>query len=298
MSQGARDGGETRADEVSANARVHHYHLHYRLISMSAPSLIDAHCHLDFDLFDNDRTEVMQRAEENNISDIIIPGTEKIYWDRIRNLCTGHSSEQSSSWPQLHACYGLHPYWVSENNRRDIESLKVYIDTSNPVAVGECGLDFRPQQADKKTQLHFFETQLNIAADARLPVVIHSVRATETVIQLIKKFKTPGGMIHSFSGSTEQARQLIDLNFYISLGGSVTYDNAKKIRKVAKEIPLTSLLLETDAPDQPDQKNQGKRNEPAYLVNTLEVISELREESAEAIATQTTTNAKTLFNIP
>jgi TatD DNase family protein len=265
---------------------------------MFAPSLIDAHCHLDFEVFDNDREEVMQRAYENTISDIIIPGTEKIYWDRIKKLCSGYSRERPSEGPKLHACYGLHPYWVSENNRRDIESLKVYIDTSNPVAVGECGLDFRPQQAAKKTQLHFFEAQLDIAAEARLPVVIHSVRATETVIQLIKKFKTPGGMIHSFSGSVEQARQLIDLNFYISLGGSVTYDNASKIKKVAKEIPLTSLLLETDAPDQPDQGNQGKRNEPAYLVNTLDVISELREEPAEAIAMQTTSNAKTLFNIP
>jgi TatD DNase family protein len=104
-------------------------------------------------------------------------------------------------------------------------------------------------------------------------------------------------MIHSFSGSSEQAKQLIDLNFYISLGGSVTYDNASKIKKVAKDIPLTSLLLETDAPDQPDQKNQGNRNEPAYLVNTLEAIAALRQEPAESIAIQTTTNAKTLFNI-
>jgi len=265
---------------------------------MDTPALIDTHCHLDFDLFDNDRTEVLQRAEENNISDIIIPGTEKIYWDRIRNLCTGHSSEQSSSWPQLHACYGLHPYWVTENNRQDIESLKGYIDINKPIALGECGLDFRPQHADKKTQLYFFEAQLHLAANAQLPVVIHSVRATEAVIQVIKKFKTLSGMIHSYSGSAEQARQLIELNFYISLGGSVTYDNASKIKKIAKEIPLTSLLLETDAPDQPDRKNQGKRNEPSYLVNTLDVISALREESSETIAKQTTANAKTLFRIP
>jgi TatD DNase family protein len=264
---------------------------------MSAPPLIDAHCHLDFEVFDNDRAEVTQRANENNISDIIIRGTEKAYWDRIKNLCTGNSSERSSSRPQLHACYGLHPYWVSENNRGDIESLKEYIENNNPVAVGECGLDFRRQHADEKTQLSFFEMQLNIATEAGLPVVIHSVRATETVIRLIKKFKTLSGMIHSFSGSFEQAKQLVDLDFYISLGGSVTYDNASKIKKVAKDIPLTSLLLETDAPDQPDQKNQGKRNEPAYLVNTLEAIAALRQESAEAIAIQTTTNAKTLFSI-
>ena len=104
-------------------------------------------------------------------------------------------------------------------------------------------------------------------------------------------------MIHSYSGSSEQARQLIDLNFYISLSGSVTYKHAKKIKAVVKEIPLTSLLLETDSPDQPDQKNFGKRNEPAYLINTLDVISALRDEQREIIAQQTTSNAKTLFNI-
>ena len=256
---------------------------------MPAVHLIDSHCHLDFEVFDNDRSEVLQRAKDNNISDIVIPGTEKIFWDRIKQLCENH--------PQLHACYGLHPYWVSNKNTQDLHALDTYIETSHPVALGECGLDFRPQQADKKTQLTFFEAQLTIANNHRLPLVIHSVKATEIVIQMIKKFKNLSGMIHSYSGSIEQARQLIDLNFYISLGGSVTYEHAKKIKKVAKEIPLTSLLLETDSPDQPDQKNSGKRNEPAYLINTLDVISALRDEQREVIARQTTSNAKTLFNI-
>lgn len=265
---------------------------------MSAPPLIDTHCHLDFEAFDNDRAEVMQRAYANDISDIIIPGTERIHWDRIKDLCSADTGEQPPGQPRLHPCYGLHPYWVCEKNRPDIEALIDYIDINRPIAVGECGLDFRPRQADKKTQLYFFETQLGIAADARLPVVIHSVRATETVIQLIKKNNSLRGMIHSYSGSLEQARQLIDLNFYISLGGSVSYDNASKIRRVAKEIPLTSLLLETDAPDQPDKINQQKRNEPAYLLNTLDVISGLRKQPAETIALQTTSNARDLFDIP
>ena len=256
---------------------------------MLTTTLIDSHCHLDFEVFDNDRSEVLQRAKDNNISDIVIPGTEKIFWDRIKHLCENN--------PYLHACYGLHPYWINNHNEQDIDALDTYIETSHPVALGECGLDFRPHQADKKTQLNFFEAQLTIANNHRLPVVIHSVKATESIIQMIKKFKNLRGMIHSYSGSTEQARQLIDLNFYISIGGSLTYDHAKKIKKVAKEIPLTSLLLETDSPDQPDQKNSGKRNEPAYLINTLDVISALRNEQREIIAQQTTSNAKTLFNI-
>jgi len=256
---------------------------------MPSFSLIDSHCHLDFEVFDDDRSTVLQRAKDNNISDIVIPGTEKIYWHRINDLC--------KKYPQLHPCYGLHPYWVNSHNKQDIEALKNYIENNRPIALGECGLDSRAQQADKKTQLYFFEAQLSLAENTQLPVVIHSVNATEIVIQTIKKFKNLNGMIHSYSGSAEQARQLIDLNFYISISGSVTYDNAKKIRKVVREIPLTSLLLETDSPDQPDQKNSGKRNEPAYLVNTLDVISELRDESRESIAQQTTLNAQTLFNI-
>ena len=256
---------------------------------MPTTTLIDSHCHLDFEVFDNDRSEVLQRAKDNNISDIVIPGTEKIFWDRIKQLC--------ENTPHLHACYGLHPYWINNHNEQDIDALDTYIETSHPVALGECGLDFRPYQADKKTQLNFFEAQLTIANNHRLPVVIHSVKATESIIQMIKKFKNLSGMIHSYSGSTEQARQLIDLNFYISLGGSLTYDHAKKIKKVAREIPLTSLLLETDSPDQPDQKHSGKRNEPSYIINTVKAISDIREETANTIAEQTTINAKKLFDI-
>ena len=256
---------------------------------MPATQLIDAHCHLDFEVFDNDRTEVLQRAKDNNISDIIIPGTEKIFWDRVRSLCETN--------PQLHACYGLHPYWLNRQNKQDIQELGKYIEINRPVAIGECGLDFRPQQTDKKTQLYFFEAQLDIAENNQLPVVIHSVNATETVIQTIKKFKSLTGMIHSYSGSSEQAKQLIALNFLISVSGSITYDKTRKIKAVVKEIPLTSLLLETDAPDQPDQKNAGKRNEPAYLINTLDAVSLIREESLKSITEQTTKNAMTLFNI-
>ncbi len=256
---------------------------------MPVTTLIDSHCHLDFKSFDDDRDRVIQRAQDNNIHGIVIPGTEKKFWARINALC--------SKYRQLHPCYGLHPYWVSGHEKQDIERLNSYIESNPAVAVGECGLDFRDRHADKKTQLYFFEAQLEIAHNRRLPVVIHSVKATETVIQSIKKFKDLKGMIHSYSGSNEQARQLIDLGFFISVGGSVTYDNAKKIQSVVKEIPLTSLLLETDSPDQADSKNMNKRNEPAYLINTLDAISKLRDTSQTMIAQQTTKNAKTLFNI-
>ena len=255
---------------------------------MSDIQLIDSHCHLDFEIFDSDREQVLQRAKNENVTDIIIPGTESQYWQRITSLCDRLN---------LHACYGLHPYWAKTHSKNDLTKLEHYIENHRPVALGECGLDFRDQQADKKIQLEFYDAQLSIAAHHQLPVVIHSVKATDAIIQSIKKHKNLTGMIHSFSGSIEQAKQLIDLNFYISLCGSVTFENAKKMRSVAKNIPLTWLLLETDAPDQADHKNINSRNEPSYITNTLDTIALLREEPRAGIAKQTTLNAKTLFNI-
>jgi TatD DNase family protein len=256
---------------------------------MTESKLVDVHCHLDFPIFDTDRDAVLQRATAIGISDIIIPGTEKNHWDRISLLCKQH--------PLLHACYGLHPYWTNQHDKKDISLLEKHITDEHTVAIGECGLDFRKQQADRETQLYYFEAQLKLADENNLPLVIHSVNATETVIQSLKKFKHLKGMIHSYSGSYEQAEQLIDLGFYISISASITYENAKKIKNIAKRLPLTSLLLETDAPDQPGQKYSGKRNEPAYLLETLNEIANLRDEPIETIAAQTTTNAKSLFGI-
>lgn len=268
---------------------MHDNKLRYTLFYMSTYTLIDSHCHLDFESFDNDREQVLQRAQINNIESIVIPGTKKSHWDRINKLCVQHK--------QLHPCFGLHPYWVDQHEKQDIAQLNNYVENNSPIAIGECGLDFRNDQADKKTQLFFFEAQLEIAQVHQLPVVIHSVKATETVIQSIKKFENLKGMVHSYSGSLEQAIQLIELDFFISIGGSVTYENAKKIKTVAKEIPLTSLLLETDSPDQADQQNANKRNEPAFLINTLDCISKLKNMPRELIAEQTTQNAKKLFSI-
>lgn len=251
-------------------------------------AIIDAHCHLDFDCFDKDRDRVIERARKNHISDIIIPGTEKKYWYRIEKLC---------QQPHLYACYGLHPYWVATHIKDDLKSLEEVITENNCVAIGECGLDFRSGQADKILQCFYFEAQLALAQQANLPVVIHSVHATDKVISILKNFPGINGMIHSYSGSPEQALQLIDMGFYISIGGSITYECAKKLRRVATRIPLTALLLETDSPDQADSTHQKERNEPACLVNTLNQITELRHETLKKIAKQTCINTRNLFGL-
>ena len=252
-------------------------------------SLIDAHCHLDFTCFNPDRKQLIAQAHRNHVKKIIIPATQKIYWERIKQLC-----QQAD----LYACYGLHPYWVNQHKTDDLAELEKNLNDYDCVAVGECGLDFRPGQADKKRQLYYFEAQLTIAQQQALPVVIHAVRATEVVLDILKKYPHLHGMIHSYSGSLEQARQLIDRGFYISIGGAITYPQARKIHRIGQHIPLSALLLETDAPDQPDYSHQGERNQPAYLVNTLQAVAELRDEDTAVIATQTTLNTENLFNLP
>jgi TatD DNase family protein len=260
---------------------------------MTTLRLIDAHCHLDFTEFDDDREAVLLRAGDQHITDFIIPGTKREYWPRIDQLCAKHRN--------CHACYGLHPYWSASHTDADIEALRSFIETHAAVAVGECGLDFRsdhiPDDAARQRQLAQFEAQLGIAVELELPVVIHAVKSTQQVIDMLKHFPGIRGMMHSYSGSLEQARQLIDMGLYISIGSIVSYQRANKLRKVAGRIPLQAMLLETDAPDQPGSDHQGERNEPAYLGDTVRSIAQLRDESVAMIAAQTTANACTLFGI-
>jgi len=251
--------------------------------------MIDSHCHIDFKVFNNDLDDVLQRATSNGVSDIVVPGVLRKDWSKIQALSTQHKN--------IHPCYGLHPCFADQHSEDDLAALEEQI-TSNPcVAVGEFGLDYRKHQPDRELQSKYFEAQLEIADKHELPVVIHSVYATEEVIQSLKKYPRLKGMIHSYSGSYEQALQLVKMGFYISFSGTITYDNAIKLRLVAEEIPLSSLLIETDSPDQPDADHFDQRNEPAYLTNILDCLDMLREESKEQIAEQTAANTRELFGI-
>jgi TatD DNase family protein len=251
--------------------------------------LIDSHCHLDFEAFDADRDRVIQRARSCGISHIVIPGVRRSTWSTIRAICETDA--------QIHPCYGLHPYLAAEHADDDLDNLARWLAANECVAIGECGLDYRKGQADKQVQMQFFEAQVEMAFAGGNPVVIHSVRATEDVIRTVSRYPGLRGMIHSFSGSYEQAMTLVDLGFYISFGGAVTHDRATKLRATAARLPLNAILIETDAPDQPDAAHPDQRNEPSYLVNVLDCLQTLRDEPVERIAEQTTLNAKELYRI-
>ncbi len=251
--------------------------------------IIDSHCHIDFSDFDTDRKEVLNTATQAGIKHIIVPGVMQNTWQNIQQCC--------DEFPQLRACYGLHPYFIEQHKDADLEELHRWIENHNPVAVGECGLDFFLKQLDKSRQQYFFEQQLDIAIQHKLPVVIHARKSTEAVIDAIKQRPGLRGMIHSYSGSYEQAIKLIDLDFLISFGGAITYEKSTRIRKTASAIPLECLLVETDAPDQPTAQSSGKRNEPACILHVIDALAELHNADTDEIAMQTSENAKRLFQL-
>jgi TatD DNase family protein len=187
--------------------------------------------------------------------------------------------------------------FLAAHQPRHLDDLREWIERERPPAIGECGLDFHVDGLDVETQQFYFRGQLAIAREHGLPLVIHARRAVEAVIIAIKATGGVRGVVHSFAGSAEQARQLHDLGFLVGLGGPVTYGRANRLRKLAAAIPLDQLLLETDSPDQPDSQHRGQRNEPARIVDVLQVIADLRSEDPALIAKATTGNAERLFGL-
>lgn len=251
--------------------------------------IIDSHCHLDFKVFNTDREQVIERASHAGVSKIIIPGVMQKTWRDIKLCC--------ETYPQLYPCYGLHPYFIDQHKEADLELLRHWVKTSKPVAIGECGLDFYLKNLDQKKQIFYFEEQLDIALEFNLPVVIHARKSTEAVIDGIKKRPGLSGMIHSYSGSYEQAIKLIELNFYLSFGGPITYEKSTRLRKVVKSLPLDNLLVETDAPDQAMSNASTLRNEPAFITEVIKSIAHLHNTTEQEVARFTTENAKKLFQL-
>lgn len=252
--------------------------------------LIDSHCHLDASEFDTDRAAVVARAQAAGVAQQVVPATHADAWPGLRDVCASASG--------LHAAYGLHPTFLEHHRREHLDALDIWIARERPVAVGECGLDHFVEGLDPDVQRLYFEGQLELAYAHDLPVIVHARRAVEETIILLRRFKGLRGVVHSFSGSPEQAQQLWKLGFLIGLGGPLTYDRARRLHRIAASIPFEQLLLETDAPDQPDSDHSGHRNEPARLLRVRDVVATLRGVSPDEVAAQTTRNALALFALP
>jgi TatD DNase family protein len=254
-------------------------------------ALIDSHTHLDDARFDDDREAVLERAARAGITDIVLAGVTARRWPDIRRTCA-----MQVAGVRLHASYGLHPMFVNEHREQDLETLETWLRDASPVAIGECGLDFQVE-ADPDTQRRYFLHQIGLARETGLPLIIHARRAVEEVILTLRREGPVRGVVHSYGGSLEQARQLWELGLHIGLGGPVTHDRARKLHRLVAAMPLEQLLLETDAPDQSGASHRGQRNEPAFLTEVLDVVARLRELPADAVATATRANALALFGL-
>ena len=250
-------------------------------------ALVDTHCHLDDGEFDRDRDEVMARAREAGVRRQVVPAIDAASWPKLREVCARDDG--------LYPAYGLHPLLLDRHTDAHLDELRGWIERERPVAVGECGLDYFIEGLDPERQQHYFDGQLKIAREFDLPVIVHARRAVDAVIASIRRVGGLRGVVHSFSGSEEQARQLWKQGFLLGLGGPVTYERANRLRRLAAGMPLEFLLLETDAPDQPDSDIRGQRNEPARITRVLQTIAQLRGVDADEVASATTANAERLF---
>jgi len=256
--------------------------------------LIDTHCHLDLERYFQPFDRALATAKAAGVSRIIQPGVVQSGWGRLMALC---SDEQG-----VFAAPGLHPLYLSHHHPQHLEELEALLSgkgSPGPVAVGEIGLDYYDTSVDRRAQQQLFEQQLDIAAAAQLPVLLHVRKAHDQVQAILRRKKfSHGGIAHAFSGSLQQASHYIKLGFGIGICGTLTYDRARRIRKIAAQLPQESLVLETDAPDIPLAGHRDENNHPQYLPEVLDVLAALRGEVREVTANYTSANARRILGLP
>ncbi|WP_146909643.1 TatD family hydrolase [Arenimonas daejeonensis] len=249
--------------------------------------LYDSHCHLDAPEFDPDRDQVLARARGAGVACQLVPAVDRSGWEKLRDICAAD--------PGLRPAYGLHPMFLDRHQPGHLDELADWLVRERPAAVGECGLDFFVEGLDPQAQRDYFHGQLALAREHDLPVVLHARRAVDEVIAALRRTGGLRGVVHSWSGSEEQARQLFELGFHLGIGGPITFERAQRLRRTVATMPIEHLLLETDAPDQPDVAHRGQRNEPARIGEVLRTVAALRGVDPGEIAAATTANAIRLF---
>ena len=254
--------------------------------------LIDTHCHLDAAEFDADRADVAQAALKNSVGAIVIPAVARENFQQVIDL--------SNEYSRCRFALGIHPMYVDNAHPSDLTLLKKLIAehqaSQKLVAVGEIGLDFFVTQQNRETQEYFFSEQLKIAQEFNLPVILHVRRAVDDVLKYLRRHQVAGGIAHAFNGSAQQAEAFIKLGFKLGFGGAMTYPRALKIRELAKNLPLESIVLETDSPDIPPAWLGTKgRNSPAELMKIAQILADLRAVEVAQIIEITGKNAIKIF---
>jgi TatD DNase family protein len=254
--------------------------------------LIDTHCHLYLDDFKADLAEVIQRATDNRVQKIFLPAIDTETHEQL-NALARLSTDNLQFLPMM----GVHPCSIKENFEEELKTAEHYLNNGKYCAVGEIGLDYYWDVSFKEQQIYAFEKQLQWSIDRKLPVAIHSRNSTADCITSVTKFNgTVRGIFHCFSGTTEEAQQVIELGMYLGIGGVVTYKNTN-LRDILQEVGLSNVVLETDSPYLTPVPHRGKRNEPSYVKLVAEGIANALEKSIEEVAAITSENALKVFQL-
>lgn len=254
--------------------------------------LIDTHTHLDFDDFEADRQAVLTHCQQLGVERVVVLGVYQRNLQRVWDLAL--------SEPQVYAALGLHPIYLEEHRPEHVQELRdrlaALADHPKLCAVGEIGLDYYVESLNREHQQTVFDSQLQMAADFNLPALLHVRRSHADTIAILKRFKLKrGGIVHAFAGSREEAKEYIKLGFRLGLGGAATWPQALRMHRVIAELPLDSVVLETDSPDMAPAMYPGKRNSPEHLPDICTTLSALMNLPAERLAQASTDNANELF---
>ncbi len=251
---------------------------------------IDTHCHLDAARFDEDQAALLHNARVAGVSRIVIPSVARAGFTGVSRLCR--------KYPCCHPAYGIHPLFVSSATAEDLLVLREYLREHQAIAIGEIGLDFFIDGHDQARQEYFFAAQLKLASEFALPVLLHSRSSVDTVLRHLRRNELCGGIAHAFSGSHQQADEFIKLGFKLGFGGAATYPRATRLRELAASLPLSCIVLETDAPDMsPEFIARGQPNKPEYLPRIAQILADLRGITLAQLAQATTANANAVLQL-
>lgn len=256
---------------------------------------IDAHVHLADPRLKDEVGGVIARAQSRGIQQFVQGGVGPEDW--------ALQSDLANKYPGIFLCFGLHPYWVSGHSEDECEIALDQLARELPraVALGELGLDFRPEIVHDRHahQIQFFEKQLELASFAKKPIVLHIVKAQDEALKVFEHFGVPEkkGFVHSFNSGPLQAESYLKLGLLLSVGGPLCRPNNKALRQAVEMIPLTSLLIETDSPDQPPPSHQGKKNEPITLLEVASVVAEIKKMTPEEVLDMTSQNLRKQLHV-
>jgi TatD DNase family protein len=253
--------------------------------------LFDTHAHYDDEKFDKDRHRVIEKVHEEGVSYILNASSN------MESVKLG--LELAQKYPYIYVAIGIHPHCADEVVDSTLTSLYELASHCKVVAIGEIGLDYYYDFNPREIQKASFSKQINMAKELSLPIIVHNRESHEDVLNIIirEKAKEVGGVFHCYSGSVEMAREILNNNFYISIGGPVTFKNAKRVVEVIKYVPKDKLLVETDCPYLTPEPFRGKRNDSGYLKYIVEKVAEIKGVVFEEMAAITMENAKRLFRI-